>query len=319
MTSTPACGPQTHDAGRHATAEITTQPAPLVWCGSVVTCDNPRMAKRRHTDLAGLHMGDIKPRRDIDPPQGDLPRQRDLVLGEAAQHLQGFDVPNPSRQALEAHMGRLDAELERAEQCGNISGAEHDLLRNYALLALEGRPMPDDHRTPLVVDGQVVALLDDPGEGLTQLLTLRLPRIIIDRLRDAAAALRPQRTMAGLATVGIQMMLDQLEAALIEQTGQGFPQRQTEVLPGGRPQRVRQPAAPKPADDRKLTRKIMQAIEASPKPVTMRQLGSACNITSPTLLAMHLRSLEAAGRISRGPKGITPTKPKRRRKGADGE
>lgn len=294
----------------------------MIWPGSTRISHAEDMAPRAQKDLAGLRLGDIKPRRDIDPPKGAIPSQADLVLGAAAQHLQGFDLPNPSRAALEAHLGRIDAELDRAEVTGNISGAEHDLLREYALMALQGRPMPDDHRTPLVVDGQVVALLDDPDDGKVQHITMKLPRVIIERLRDAAAALHPQRTLSGLATVAIQQLLDQIEAALIIQTGQGFPDRQTDVLAGGRPQRLRRPApADRPlADAAKVQRQIVKELAKAGGTMRLRQLGAALEITSPTLLVTHLKALEVAGKVTRGPKGVhLAATTKHRRKRARGE
>lgn len=278
----------------------------MTWHGGIVIGHAEGMAPRARKDLAGLRLGDIKPRRDIDPQQGAMPQQRDLTLGQAAQHLAGMCVPNPSRAALEAHLGMIDAELERAEATGNISGAEHDLLRNYAMLALQGRPMPDDHRTPLVVDGQVVALLDDPDDGKVRHITFKLPAVVIERLRDAAAAMHPDRTISGLATVAIQQLLDRIEAALVIQAGQGLPRRKTDVLAGGRPQRLRQPApADRPmADADKVQRLIITQLAEAGGSMRMGQLRTAAKISSPTLLAAHLKVLEAAGKVARGPGGV---------------
>lgn len=173
---------------------------------------------------------------------------KQVRLGPAAGGLAGLPVSNPSRQALQAHLGRIAADLDRAEAEGNITAAEHRQQLERAKAALRGQPLEGDTRTPLVIDGQVVALLDDPDDGKRQLLTLKLPRVIVERLRDAAAAMQPARTMAGLATVALQQLLDQLEAELLTQTGLGIPQRpeSQQVLAGGRPQTLRKPAGRRP-------------------------------------------------------------------------
>lgn len=93
----------------------------------------------------------------------------------------------------------------------------------------------------LIMDGVVIAELDDPQDGLTQLVTLRLPRVVIERLRNAAALLQPSRTMAGIVSIGVTTQLDQIETSLMRQTGQGIPQRPAGTHLGGRPQRLRKP------------------------------------------------------------------------------
>ena len=172
---------------------------------------------------------------------------RRLRLGSDAQHLIGQTVSNPSRQALAAHLDRIAAELERARAEGLLTAAEERRQLDRAKAALAGQPLPGDDRTPLVIDGQTIALLDDPDDGKRQLVTLKLPRVIVERLRDAAAMLQPQRTMAGLASVALQQLLDQLEAELLTQTGLGIPQRpeSQQVLKGGRPQKLTRPAGRK--------------------------------------------------------------------------
>lgn len=104
-------------------------------------------------------------------------------------------------------------------------------------------------KTELMMDGVVIAALDDPSEGLTQLVTMRLPRIVIERLRDAAALLHPHKTMAGIVAVGVTTLLDEIETAVIRQTGEGIPRRPAGTQLGGRPQRLRKPKPREGATD----------------------------------------------------------------------
>jgi hypothetical protein len=82
-------------------------------------------------------------------------------------------------------------------------------------------------------------------------LTLKLPQVVIDRLRDAVAALAPTRTMAGIAALGISMVLDVLEAEYLKHTGHRFPKRGGEALEGGRPSRTRTRDAQEAPEPRK--------------------------------------------------------------------
>jgi hypothetical protein len=115
----------------------------------------------------------------------------------------------------------------------------------------------EDDRRPLLMDGEIIGLVHPHEDARSTLLTVKLPKVVIDRLRDAAAALGPDRTMAGIVSLGVQMVLDQLEAGYIRCTGHRFPKRPGQVLEGGRPSRMRtrdaQPA-PKAAKPKKSTR-----------------------------------------------------------------
>jgi hypothetical protein len=154
-------------------------------------------------------------------------------------------IENPSHYALEVARGVAEARLRQAVAAGELTREQADREWQRWTAALEGRPEAGDSRVPLVIDGQAIDLLDDARDGLTQLVTLRLPRVVIERLRDAAALLHPHRTMAGIATVGAMALLDQIEVQLIRQTGQGIPRRPADTQLGGRPQRLRKP---KPRD-----------------------------------------------------------------------
>jgi DNA-binding HxlR family transcriptional regulator len=69
-----------------------------------------------------------------------------------------------------------------------------------------------------------------------------------------------------------------------------------------------------------VQRQIVILLAEARKPMQVRQLGAALEITSPTLLVTHLKALEAAGRVTRGPKGVQlVATPKRRQKGAKRE
>jgi hypothetical protein len=114
-------------------------------------------------------------------------------------------------------------------------------------------PPPDgieDARRPLLMDGEIIGLVHPHEDARSTLLTVKLPRVVIDRLRDAVVALSPDRTMAGIVSLGVQLVLDQLEAGYIKCTGHRFPKRPGQVLEGGRPSRTRvrdAQAAPKAA------------------------------------------------------------------------
>jgi hypothetical protein len=103
-----------------------------------------------------------------------------------------------------------------------------------------------DERRPLVMDAEIISLVGPDDDARSALVTLKLPRVIVDRLRDAVCALQPSRTMAGIASLGISQVLDVLEAHYLLQTGRRFPARPVEVLAGGRPSRTTATSAAKP-------------------------------------------------------------------------
>jgi len=98
--------------------------------------------------------------------------------------------------------------------------------------------MQDDRR-PVIMDGEIITLVGPQDEARSALVTLKLPQVVIDRLRDAVAATGPKRTMAGIAALGITMVLDVLEAEHLKHTGRRIPKRPGQVLEGGRPSRTR--------------------------------------------------------------------------------
>ena len=103
-----------------------------------------------------------------------------------------------------------------------------------------------DDRRPLVMDAEIISLVGPDDDARSALVTLKLPRVIVDRLRDAVCALQPSRTMAGIASLGISQVLDVLEAHYLLQTSTRFPARPVEVLAGGRPSRTTATSAAKP-------------------------------------------------------------------------
>lgn len=115
-----------------------------------------------------------------------------------------------------------------------------DLVQATLYLQRNMRPPAgiQDDRRPLMMDGEIIALVAPEDDARSALVTLKLPRVVIDRLRDAVLAMAPSRTMAGIAALGITMVLDLLEAEHLRHTGQGFPRRPGEVLEGGRPSRT---------------------------------------------------------------------------------
>jgi hypothetical protein len=110
------------------------------------------------------------------------------------------------------------------------------LLRRGNMRLLEGL---EDDRRALRMDGECITLVGPDDDARSSLCTFKLPQVVIDRLRDAVAALAPTRTMAGIAALGITMVLDVLEAEYVKHTGHRFPKRGGEVLEGGRPSRTR--------------------------------------------------------------------------------
>jgi len=101
-----------------------------------------------------------------------------------------------------------------------------------------------DDRRPVLMDGEIICLAGPDDDIRTDLITMRLPRVVVERLRDAVHALSPRRTMAGIASLGISLVLDVLEAAHIRHEGHGFPRRPAQALEGGRPSRLRAIAPP---------------------------------------------------------------------------
>lgn len=149
------------------------------------------------------------------------------------------------------------AEDARACSRGDIAG---EVLSQEVICTahlLRNRKPPEgleDERLVLTMDGEVIALLRPQDDSRSALVTVKLPQVVIDRLRDAVHAMAPARTMAGITALGITLVLDQLEAAHIKHTGHGFPRRGGAVLEGGRPSRTRATTAA-PARRRKRPQK----------------------------------------------------------------
>jgi len=160
------------------------------------------------------------------------------LVALAVEHAEDARRQAASRPRTAQEGQRQDAALRDQVLC--------TLLRRGNLRLLEGL---EDERRPLVMDGEVITLVGPDEDARANLITFKLPQLVIDRLRDAVAALAPHRTMAGIVALGITLVLDELEAQYVKHTGHRFPKRGGEVLEGGRPSRTRArdaQEAPKP-------------------------------------------------------------------------
>jgi hypothetical protein len=157
----------------------------------------------------------------------------------------------------------MDARAQRASKRRTMHEvqAEADALRELVRATMylrRGMIPPDgaqDDRRPLRMDGEIIGLVGPQEDARSALVTLKLPQVVIDRLRDAVAALAPTRTMAGIAALGITMLLDVLEAEHLKHTGKRFPKRPGQVLEGGRPSRTRATTAQKAPGGQKSPKK----------------------------------------------------------------
>ena len=140
---------------------------------------------------------------------------------------------NDARAAAAARP-RTDQEGRRQQDALRALVQATMLLRRNLRLP-EG--MKDD-RKPLRMDEEIIGLVGPDEDARSALVTLKLPQVVIDRLRDAVAAMGGRRTMAGIASLGITMVLDVLEAEHLKHTGSRFPKRPGQVLEGGRPSRT---------------------------------------------------------------------------------
>jgi len=138
--------------------------------------------------------------------------------------------------------------VRTAGEAQQLDAKLRDLVRCTLYLRRNMR-LPDgleDDRRPVIMDGEIISLAGPDDDARSALVTLKLPRMLVDRLRDAVHAMQPTRTMAGIASLGISMVLDALEAQVIRNTGRGFPKRPVDVLAGGRPSRTTATNAAKP-------------------------------------------------------------------------
>jgi hypothetical protein len=179
----------------------------------------------------------------IDPR---LPVQPDEFAGDR-WHLLGHARTGHSEQVALAVEHAQDARALAATRVRTdaAGAALMDQLRAkvWATMCLRRRlrlpvDLPDARR-PLTMDDEIITLVGPDDDERTALVTLKLPQVVIDRLRDAVHALAPRRTMAGISALGISMVLDVLEAEHLKHTGRRFPRRGGEVLEGGRPSRTR--------------------------------------------------------------------------------
>lgn len=187
----------------------------------------------------------------IDPAHVHEREYRALLRELTARTTHSELVALAVEHAEDAH-AQIDGQIYAADLRARVLATMH--LRRNA-------PPPEgteDERRPLLMDGEIIGLVHPHEDARSTLLTVKLPRVVIDRLRDAVVALGPDRTMAGIVSLGVQLVLDQLEAGYIRCTGHRFPKRPGQVLEGGRPSRTRardaQPA-PKPAKAGKAPRR----------------------------------------------------------------
>lgn len=188
----------------------------------------------------------------IDPAQGSQP---DAFTGDgwrmfaqvspAAAHLVALAVAHAqeARRLAAAQLDRPAMTKRDSQEIHDMLMRMTDQLRDRVQASMYLRrnmrpPKGADDRRPLMMDGEVVTLVQPGDDARSALVTLKLPRVIIDRLRDAVHAMAPARTMAGIAALGITMVLDLLEAEHLKHTGTGFPRKPGKVLEGGRPSRT---------------------------------------------------------------------------------
>jgi hypothetical protein len=195
----------------------------------------------------------------IDPAHVHEREYRALLRELTARTTHSELVALAVEHAEDAHAQALSRPRTWQETVGEAAELRAKVLATMHLRRNSQPPEgTEDHRRPLLMDGEIIGLVHPHEDARSTLLTVKLPRVVIDRLRDAVVALGPDRTMAGIVSLGVQLVLDQLEAGYIRCTGHRFPKRPGQVLEGGRPSRTRardaQPA-PKPAKAGKAPRR----------------------------------------------------------------
>lgn len=257
-------------------ARCDPSPLALVWSAWAWWAQTVAMGKRRpqtgkRTRKAAKQPREVQPmlpwltaeeRRDLVDPVKQLNASHELL---AAMETAGIDPhkatqPDPFMGAEWAtltsartdHSEQLALAVEHAEDAKAVSAgrmSEQALMECVkCTLYLRRNMTPQgglkDDRRPVLMDGEIICLAGPDDDIRTDLITMRLPRVVVERLRDAVHALSPRRTMAGIASLGISLVLDVLEAAHIRHEGHGFPRRPAQALEGGRPSRLRAIAPP---------------------------------------------------------------------------
>jgi len=259
----------------------------LVWSASRHPAQNGCMAKKKPTVrkkykrpadvlavqpmLPGWTQEEVRAFMD---PVAQLHPERELLKALEAV---GIDIHKPCQPSAQMRVGvgLLTARTAHSEQVALAVAHAEDAracsqgdypsqnLQQDVLATLYLRrqlPLPDglhDTRTPLIMDGETVALVQPTQDARSAIVAFKLPRCLVDRLRDAVNALQPTRTMAGIVSLGIATVLDALESQVIRTTGAGFPKRATEVLAGGTASRttattaMRKPTAAKQGKSRR--------------------------------------------------------------------
>ena len=258
-------------------ARCDLSPLALVWSAKPWAAQTVPMAKRKtqtgkRAAKAPKQAVEVQPmlpgwtqeevRAFLDPVAKMNPDQELIKALEAV----GIDLAKPCQPAtlLRQGAGLLTARTAHSEQVALAVAHAEDAracrdgkyasenLRQDVLATLYLRrnlPLPSglhDPRQPLIMDGECVALVQPSDDARSGLVAFKVPRVLVDRLRDAVHAMQPTRTMAGIVSLGIATVLDALESQVIRQTGKGFPKRPTKVLTGGRPSRTAATNAAKP-------------------------------------------------------------------------
>jgi len=177
----------------------------------------------------------------LDPSKDPGPEQLALLRQATARTAHSEQVALALEHAAEAMAQARSRPKTMYEVQREAAELKRRVLATMALRRLlERDPVTcgDDDRIPLVMDGELVALVSPEQDARAALLTVKLPRVVIDRLRSAVHALAPDRTMGGIVALGVQLVLDQLEARYLVATGRRFPKR-SKALEGGRPSRTR--------------------------------------------------------------------------------
>lgn len=211
-----------------------------------------------------MHMAEADLADAVDPlhgvdPLGRLREALELVGIDPVQEVQA-GLPSSRRAGITAkartgHADLVALAVAHARQARWVAKQKpatdrevrelSDKLRDAVLATLylqhniEPPSRITDDRQPLIMDGEVITLVRPGDDARSALVTVKLPQLVIDRLRDAVRAMAPTRTMAGIAALGITLVLDLLEAEHLRLTGQGFPKGAGKVLEGGRPSRTR--------------------------------------------------------------------------------
>jgi hypothetical protein len=265
---------------------VDLSPRTLVWSARPWAAQTVAMAKRRPQTGKRAAKGtrqapDVQPmlpgwtqeevRAFLDPvakmnPDQELIKALEAVGIDLAKACQPAALLRQSAGLLTARTAHSEqvalavAHAEDARACRDGKYASENLRQDVlaTLYLRRNLPLPSglhDTRTPLIMDGECVALVQPSDDARSGLIAFKVPRVLVDRLRDAVHAMQPTRTMAGIVSLGIATVLDALESQVIRQTGKGFPKRPTKVLTGGRPSRTTATNAAKPPNRTKPSKR----------------------------------------------------------------